>query len=180
MLDLLETTHGRAAGRITVREEPPTACESLRVLSVSTEHADLDRAPIGRVSKELSRAHPLAVGDSQIVDRDAERGQRGANSFCRWHTRCRAKGESHERARSQAKCDASKHLRREAGTKHNGAESRRSHDPERQQSCRPNELRACHREDRYCAGKAKFRKAPIGEHMRFGLRPVHVDDATEN
>ena len=180
VLDLLESTYGGAAGRITVGEEAPTACKSLRLLSVSTEHADPDRAPIGRVSEELSRAQPLEVGDSQIVDRDAERGQRDANSLCRWHTRCRAEGESHERARGQTKGNASQHLRREAGAKHNGAESRRSHDPEGQQSCRPNELRTCDREDRHGAGKAKFRKAPIGEHLRFGLRPVHVDHATED
>ena len=172
VLDLLESTDRGAAGRITVREKPPTACKSLRLLSVSTEHADLDRPPIGRVAKELSRAHPLDVGDSRIVDRDAERGQRGANSFCRRHTRCRAEGESHERARGQTKRNASQHLRREAGAEHNGAESRRSHDPEGQQSCRPNELRACDREDRHGGGKAKFGKAPVGEHVRFGLRPV--------
>ena len=52
--------------------------------------------------------------------------------------------------------------------------SRRSHDPESRY--RPaDELRACHREDRYCAGEAEFGKAPIGEHLRFRSKPVHVD-----
>ena len=180
VLDLLESTDGCAARRITVGEEPPAARQPLRVLSVSTEHADLDRAPIRRVSEVLGRAHPLPLGDSQTVHRDAERGQRGANSFRRWHSRRRAERESHERARGQAECNRSQHLRREAGAEHHGAESRHSDEPERQHSRRPNELRACDREDRHRAGKAELGKAPIGEHVRFGLKPVHVDDATED
>ena len=78
VLDLLESTHGRAARRITVREEPPAARQPLRVLSVSTEHADLDRAPVrGRLRRtQPSRSAAVRRSSDRPRRRRARRARR--------------------------------------------------------------------------------------------------------
>src|SRR5262245_8243467 len=72
VLDLLDATHGSTSGRIAVREQLPVPRKPLRVLSVSSEYAYLERPSVSRLAVVLGAADPLVLADPKAVHLDSE------------------------------------------------------------------------------------------------------------
>ena len=179
VLDLLEAPDRSAPRRVAVGKEAPAPSEPLRVLRVPAEHPHLERA-LGVAAGVLRIADPLPCRRGEVVDVDAERGQRGDHPRGRRHARGRAERKPDKRSSAEAECQRAERT---------GGQRRPQYDrPERGEWDRPggheagpaHELRPGDDEDRGGRGEPELGVAPARQQVIVNRKPVGLDDPTQD
>ena len=142
MLDLLQPADGSAAGWVSVGQEAPASCQSLRVLRVATEHANVQFATLGVVADVLRGTDVLTRRRRQVAHLDSERGHRLAHLFGRRHAGSRAEQESHDRAGAKPERQRTEGRGRKRGAEHDRTDRRERDEPGGEHTGTVDELRA--------------------------------------